>query len=338
MKSAYFILATAFFLAHSLSLKADGLKINLGDDNFTSSTELIFTPTSTVGFEKGLDQEYRKLQGNNVNYIYSVAGEKHKLYVNYLQRPSSYLAIDLQMVIAQAGTFDFSVEDRANNLNEFQFSLTDVATGKTIAITPDANTEITFEAADLHRKKNFILHMFPAIKISTSQVSCRESKNGMINVQFNPGSEWTATLKNGSSKVLKSGKSSAEQFKFENLGAGVYFVEIWMNNMLISEEITAISKPAGLQSKFTLSTDTIIPEKRISTDNLSMGGDRWYWDFGDGYTVSGYDVAHAYSAPGNYTITLTTSNGAGCISTSNKSITVVPVNAKPLAVKSLITY
>lgn len=338
MKLAYFLLATTFFMAQTLSLKADGLKINLGNDNFTSSTELIFTPTSKVAFEKGLDLEYRKLQGNNVNYIYSVADEKHKLYVNYLQRPSTYLAIDLQMVIAQAGTFNFSIEDRANNLTEFQFSLTDAATGKTIAITPETNTEMIFEPADVQRKKNFILHMYPAIKILASQVSCTTSKNGTIAIQFNPGCEWTTTLKNASSTALQTEKSSGEQFNFTNLGAGVYSVEIWLNNMLIREVITAISKPAGLQAKFTLSNDTIIPGKRISTNNNSMGGDRWNWNFGDGYIVSGYDVAHAYSAPGSYTVTLTASNTAGCIYTSTQSITVIQVNAKPLAIKPLSTY
>ncbi|MEO5642301.1 MAG: PKD domain-containing protein [Bacteroidia bacterium] len=335
MKATFFSIAV--FLLPTLSLKADGLKINLGNDNFTSSTELIFTPTSTVGFEKGLDQEYRKNAGNNVNYIYTIADAKHKLYVNYLQRPTTYLAIDLEVIIQESGTFFFSVEDRANNLTDFQFSLTDIATGKTIAITTDVLTDISFDARDVRRKKKFTLHMFPAIKIISSQVSCSASKNGKIAVQFNPGSEWLVTLKNASSEIVKSEKCTGEQNNFENLSAGVYYVEVSMNDVLISETITAISKSSKLQANFNLSNDTVYAGKKISTDNLCIGGDRWNWDFGDGNTVSGYDVTHAYTNPGSYAITLTTANTTGCISITEKTITVIP-QSKSFVIKSLTTY
>jgi hypothetical protein len=157
MKPSLFLLP-ALFLTQALSLKADGLKINLENDQYTSSTELIFTPTSTTGFEKGLDREYRKIPGNRVNYIYSVAEAKHKLYVNYIQKPSAYTAIHLQIVVKQEGTSFFYLEDRTNELSNLSFSLTDNETGKTTTIIADEKTALDFTAADVNKKKDFTLN------------------------------------------------------------------------------------------------------------------------------------------------------------------------------------
>jgi hypothetical protein len=321
MKPAYFFL-TALLVAQTFSAKADGLKINLANDNFTSSTELIFTPTSTTNYEKGLDRPFKKAPANRVNYIYTVAEAKHKLYVNYLQKPAAYTAIALEMDIHQAGACFFYLEDRTNDISNLSFSLTDDATGKTTTIIPEERTELNFEAADVNRKKNFTLHIYPLVKTSASQVSCATSKNGTIALEFNAGSEWKAVLRNASSTVVQTIVNTESKIVFENLGVGVYFVEIWVNDKLIREELTAISRPAGLQSKFTLSADTITPGKRISTNNLSAGGNNWHWEFGDGSTTNGYDVSHLYTTPGNYTVTLTTSNTAGCTSTASKMIYV----------------
>jgi hypothetical protein len=327
MKTSYLFFATIFFLIQSLAVKADGLKISLGNDNSTSSTELLFTPTSTPGFEKGLDQEYHKAPGNHLNYIYSIAGAKHKLYVNYMQKPSAYTAIDLQIVVGTTGTFYFSVEDRSDNLSDLQFSLTD-ETGKTIAVTPEEKIELTFAPSDVHSKKNYTFHIFPAMKISSSPVSCSASTDGSISVSLKGDNNCEARLLNGSSKILQTEKYVKDNIRFENLAAGIYFVEIWNNTIKIREEIIAVSRPTNLRSAFSLSDDTVSSGQRFSTDNLSFGGDHWLWEFGDNSTASGYDASHFYTMPGDYTITLTTSNSSGCTAKSSKNIHVEtsPIN------------
>jgi hypothetical protein len=151
-------------------------------------------------------------------------------------------------------------------------------------------------------------------------VSCAASKNGNIAIEFNTTTEWKAILRNAASVILQEKANTKEKISFNDLGVGVYFVEIWVNDKMIRQETTAISKPAALQSKFTLSTDTISTGKRFSTNNLSYGGNNWYWEFGDGTSANGYDVSHAYAQPGNYTVKLTTANITGCISASTQTI------------------
>jgi PKD repeat protein len=49
------------------------------------------------------------------------------------------------------------------------------------------------------------------------------------------------------------------------------------------------------------------------------------WDFGDGLTAAGGSVAHAYSVKGSYTITLNVTDVNGAVSTSAKTVTVLPL-------------
>lgn len=50
----------------------------------------------------------------------------------------------------------------------------------------------------------------------------------------------------------------------------------------------------------------------VSFSNLSAGGDYFQWDFGDGNTSVQADPAHTFIQPGNYSVSLTVSNPAGC--------------------------
>ena len=51
------------------------------------------------------------------------------------------------------------------------------------------------------------------------------------------------------------------------------------------------------------------------TDITTGGATSWFWDFGDGNTSTLQNPTHTYSAPGNYTVCLTTTNVCGSDST-----------------------
>lgn len=54
----------------------------------------------------------------------------------------------------------------------------------------------------------------------------------------------------------------------------------------------------------------------VQFNNQSLNGTSYFWDFGDGSTSSDSLPQHVYSAPGNYQVTLTTSNGCTGATTS----------------------
>jgi PKD repeat protein len=55
---------------------------------------------------------------------------------------------------------------------------------------------------------------------------------------------------------------------------------------------------------------------------------QWLWNFGDGNTSTQQNPTHNYAAPGNYTVTLTTTSAVGCPSTvATRSVVVNPLPA-----------
>jgi gliding motility-associated-like protein len=63
-------------------------------------------------------------------------------------------------------------------------------------------------------------------------------------------------------------------------------------------------------------------------DNLSQGGNQYYWNFGDGNTSNLVSPYHTYSDTGSYNVTLIVSDSAGCImpDTSNVLVNIYEIN------------
>lgn len=57
-------------------------------------------------------------------------------------------------------------------------------------------------------------------------------------------------------------------------------------------------------------------------DNLSIAGETWQWDFGDGGTSTDFEPTHTYNTPGTYTITLVATNPNTCNVTDTARVTI----------------
>ncbi len=62
------------------------------------------------------------------------------------------------------------------------------------------------------------------------------------------------------------------------------------------------------------------PASSVNTANVAT----WLWNFGDGLTGNTQDPAHIYTAAGNYLVTLTITDLAGCANTISHTINIVP--------------
>lgn len=57
----------------------------------------------------------------------------------------------------------------------------------------------------------------------------------------------------------------------------------------------------------------------------------YFWQFGDGAVSDGPEAVHAYTAPGDYTVTLTVTNAKGLGSTSDLNVAVTAADRAPIA-------
>ena len=86
--------------------------------------------------------------------------------------------------------------------------------------------------------------------------------------------------------------------------------------------------PLPLSASFTLLPLTPILNATINLTAIASGGTVPYsysWSFGDGAIGTGLTTTHAYSAVGNYSVTLTAHDSAGGSATSTQNVRVVPV-------------
>ena len=83
---------------------------------------------------------------------------------------------------------------------------------------------------------------------------------------------------------------------------------------------------------FTAPANACLNDPVVFQDNSAPNGaaiTSWLWDFGDGQTSTQQNPSHAYAATGDYTVTLTVTNGNNCNSVpATKSI---HINALPAA-------
>lgn len=102
--------------------------------------------------------------------------------------------------------------------------------------------------------------------------------------------------------------------------AGVYTVSLYAENQqgAGAEEvkINYIEVLASPTASFQVNPRiAYIPDQQVFFNNLSLGADRYRWDFGDGASSDSENPAHTYAEPGLYSVTLIASNELGCADT-----------------------
>jgi gliding motility-associated-like protein len=62
----------------------------------------------------------------------------------------------------------------------------------------------------------------------------------------------------------------------------------------------------------------------VNFTNLTSGSTTCSWDFGDGFSATGYHASHSYNTAASYTVKLTISNPGNCIDSAVKSLMIFP--------------
>lgn len=73
---------------------------------------------------------------------------------------------------------------------------------------------------------------------------------------------------------------------------------------------------------FIISSHTLFEDLPITFQNLTVGGNTYNWEFGDGHTSTMVHPNNTYDVPGTYYVTLIATNYLGCKDTITKPITI----------------
>lgn len=105
------------------------------------------------------------------------------------------------------------------------------------------------------------------------------------------------------------------------------------SNGCIGDTTKTIVVHPNPMADFTINGAPYCTGKPVTIQSSLTGITQWNWDLGNGSSTSVPSFTHQYNTTGNYTISLTTSNSAGCLSepfTQNILIAATPqVNAGP---------
>ncbi len=114
---------------------------------------------------------------------------------------------------------------------------------------------------------------------------------------------------------------------------GTYFVKLYLNdtNYCNSPDslVTQLRVASVLVAQFTTPPIGCTPYNAVF-NNISLGGQQFAWDFGDGTTSTDPSPIHLYSSPGNYTVHLSATDKLTCNPTDNTSLTITVIEG-PLA-------
>ena len=116
--------------------------------------------------------------------------------------------------------------------------------------------------------------------------------NGAISIPFDPNFQVTILDSINLSNLNKGFYDIHFQFKDTN--------GIW--SMVIKETIEKLSLPIAY---FTYILDQTCDSTAVTFTNLSIDGDLYFWDFGDGNTSEQSEPIHCYFSPGSYDVSLT---------------------------------
>lgn len=301
----------------SLSAQHNLLRLNADGNAMHSETVLYFDQGPSVNYDFEYDALSMGAPAPGYLNIASVSYDT-AYAINGLPQLNTNMSVPLKIITGTTTSYSVWATD-----------FTEVPAGACINIY-DKYTHVTHDLRtgpfictlnDTETVARFLLNITidPTLQVNNNTVnpSCSKSGNGYIVAQGAGSGPYNYYWKDANGNIIKTTLNTTSADTLKNLNAGAYSVDVNTAGMCDNGALSfTLDANSGLSSGFNPSATTaqiVTDSVQVSFTNSSVNADQYWWDFGDGMGMADNATTtetHAYTAAGDYSVTLFAINSA----------------------------
>ena len=255
--------------------------------------------------------------------IYTTLNDVSEMY-SINQFASQEIDIPLTVMTMTSGMHTISFSDMESFENASCVLLEDLHTGLTYDLK--VTDQINVFVSDTSWYPRFVIHVGAPVFVESYDVTCYENDNASIHFAKESESLFDLTLVDIYGATVDSQTSIYQVAEFNNLDAGLYFLESTDQVCGARIDTVLITEPAHITSSFTMSADTIFVadnSAEIAFTNTSANAVYYAWNFGNGTSCSIANPTATFETPGTYAVELVAYQTSACYNVTEHEIVVI---------------
>lgn len=230
--------------------------------------------------------------------------------------------IEMAYIVPSFGTYTLQF-NRSNFEDVNCIFLEDTETQTFINLKTDST--YTFSHSSNSTPENrFIIHITNGVDHKTVNETCAGNSDGKIEVMGFGTGPWTYTWKDNTGSVLSEDVNNSYESELKDLKPGEYTVEITdlASQCASYSQVIEIEEGLNITAEFEFEAlQSVNGSTQIQFTNISENHAGSSWNFGNGFMSTEENPTANYISEGEYTVSLTTTNGS-CFSTTSKNIII----------------
>jgi hypothetical protein len=296
--------------------------LNLSGNGFNDLLYVAFGQSFTDSFDNGYDAGKMKNRAGQPN-IYATDATAH--YSVYAAKTPQAVR-DVPVSFEAGANGNFTIHADLSSFDPTALVLLEDTKLHTMNNLM-ANSTYTFSSDTADAPARFILHFVPKADITVTDADC-QGQHGLVSANLGSYSvgasaiTWDSyTVTNAAtSATVAVGNVQNNQVSVSNLPSGNYLLNLNINGYTATENITVNNAPV-VTAAFTPSGNSVTTADTVNFANATANATSYDWQFGDGSSATLPSPSHRYTSAGDYTVTLTATNGT-CQATATQDIHV----------------
>jgi hypothetical protein len=277
--------------------------------NYFDETAVRFLDAGSPEYDFGIYDAMKMFSPYpDVPGIYTKSLEQYDLAINSFDTLDIDTTIMLYARIRISGNYELKVMDLDLD-SEAKVYLEDRQTDSIYELSINAafNFSLIGDTADLERFR--LIFSTPA-EMDVSDVTCNGFNDGQLIVADWGNDNWWYEIYDTFGTLIQGNSAVNQVDSITGLSPGSYSIYCNTNQLYTDVFSFSIAEPVPVVALFSCNNTVMLSQGgTLNLNNQSLGAGSYFWDFGDGNTSTDLNPTHTYLSPGNYTVSLTATNG-----------------------------